>query len=73
MSIFDAIKNAIGGKSEAEADVTMAPSQMLRNAGIDTTGLDLEFETETIKVAGEIADEADREKIDVQIRLFQSN
>lgn len=64
MSIFDSIKNALGGsKSQADEDFTMAPSQVLRNAGIDTSRLDLSFGTHSITVGGEIADEAEREKI----------
>jgi ribosomal protein L12E/L44/L45/RPP1/RPP2 len=64
MSIFDSIKSALGGgKPQPEEDVTMAPSQVLRNAGIDTSRLDLSFGTGSITVAGEIADEAERDRI----------
>lgn len=62
MGIFDSIKNAFG-KSEPEADVTVSPGQMLRNAGIDTSGLKFGFGTGSITVSGEIAAEADRQKI----------
>ena len=64
MSIFDSIKNALGGsKADADKDVTMAPSQVLRNAGIDTSRLDLSFGNNSITVGGEITDEAERDKI----------
>ena len=62
MGIFDSIKNAFG-KSEPEPDVTVSPGQMLRNAGIDTSGLQFGFGTGSITVSGEIANEADRRKI----------
>ena len=63
MGIFDSIKNALGGKGEPEADVTVSPSQMLRNAGIDTGGLKFGFGSNSITVSGEIANESDRQKI----------
>ena len=62
MGIFDSIKNAFG-KSEPEPDVTISPSQMLRNEGIDPSGLKFGFGTNSITVSGEIAAEADRQKI----------
>ena len=61
MSILDSIKNAFGGK--AQEDITMAPSQILANAGVDPNGLDFGFETDSISVAGEVASEAERQKI----------
>lgn len=64
MSIFDSIKSALGGgKPQPEDNVTMAPSQVLRNAGIDTSRLDLSFGTGSITVSGEISDEAERDRI----------
>jgi nucleoid-associated protein YgaU len=63
MSIFDSIKNAFGGKAESEADATQSPSQLLNDAGIDPSGLDFGFGTNSITVSGEIGDEADRQKI----------
>jgi len=63
MGIFDSIKSAFGSKAEGEADVTIGPSQMLRNAGIDPSGLKFGFGEGSITVSGEIADEADRQKI----------
>ncbi len=62
MGIFDSIKNAFG-KSEAEPDVTVSPGRMLRDAGIGTSGLKFGFGTGSITVSGEIADEADRQRI----------
>jgi nucleoid-associated protein YgaU len=62
MGIFDSIKNAFG-KSEPEPDVSISPSQMLRNAGIVTSGLKFGFDVNSITVSGEIAAEADRQKI----------
>jgi len=63
VGIFDSIKNAFGGKEEAAADQTVSPSQMLRDAGIDTEGLRFGFGAGSITVSGDIADESDRQKI----------
>ena len=64
MGIFDSIKNALGkSDSEPEADVTVAPSQMLRNAGLDSSSLKFGFGANSITVSGEISDESDRQKI----------
>lgn len=63
MGIFDSIKNAFGGKAEPEGDVTISPSQMLRNAGVDPSRLKFGFGTGSITVSGEIANEAGRQKI----------
>lgn len=62
MGIFDSIRNAFG-KSEPEPDVTVSPSQMLRDAGIDPTGLKFGFGTNSMTVSGEIPDEAARREI----------
>ena len=62
MGLFDSIKNAIGG-GKAEPDTTVAPSQLLREAGIDPAGLKFGFGTGTISVSGTIKDETDRQKI----------
>lgn len=62
MGLFDSIKNAFGGKPEA--DVTVSPSQMLREAGIDPSGLQMSFGSDgTVTVSGHIAEETDRQKI----------
>ena len=34
MGIFDSIKNAFGTRDEEQAEVTVSPSQMLRDAGV---------------------------------------
>ena len=62
MGILDSIKNAFGG-SKAKQDTTVAPSQLLREAGIDPSGLNMSFSPGAITVSGTIANEADREKI----------
>ena len=62
MGIFDSIKNAFGNK-EPETDVTVSPSQMLRNAGLDPGRLKFGFGPNTITVSGEIASDAERRKI----------
>jgi len=63
MGIFDSIKSAFGNKAESEADVTTSPSQLLQNAGLDTSGLHFGFGTDSITVSGEIAHENERQKI----------
>jgi hypothetical protein len=62
MGIFDKLKKAVGG-GEPERDTTVAPSQLLRDAGIDPSGLKFGFGTGTISVSGTIADESERAKI----------
>jgi len=62
MGLFDSIKKTLG-KSEPEADVTTAPSQLLREAGLDPTGLKFGFGAASITVGGTIADESERQKI----------
>ena len=62
MGIFDSIKNAFG-KGEAEPDVTVPPSQLLRDAGIDPSGLKFSFGNRSIAVSGQIADESRRQPI----------
>jgi nucleoid-associated protein YgaU len=63
MGIFDSIKNAFGTKADNDADVTTSPSQLLRNAGLDPSGLNFGFGTGSMTVSGEIAHENDRQKI----------
>lgn len=63
MSLFDSLKNVFG-KPESGEDVTVSPSQMLRDAGIDPSGLKFEFGSEgSITVSGSLADEADHQKV----------
>ena len=59
MGLFDKIKGAFSG-GEPEKDVTASPSQLLREAGIDPSGLKFGFGTGTISVSGTIDSEADR-------------
>ena len=63
MGIFDSIKNAFGTKADSETDTTTSPSQLLKNAGLDASGLQFGFGTGSITVSGEIAHENDRQKI----------
>lgn len=62
MGLFDSIKNTFS-KSEPAADVTAAPSQLLREAGLDPSGLKFGFGTGSITVSGTIAEESARQKI----------
>lgn len=62
MGLFESIKNTFS-KSEPAADVTVAPSQLLREAGLDPSGLKFGFGTGFIKVSGTITDESARKKI----------
>lgn len=62
MGIFDSIKNAFG-KGEAQPEVTVAPSQLLRDAGLDPSGLKFGFGNRSISVSGTIAEESQRQKI----------
>lgn len=62
MGFFDKVKNAFGHE-EAKQDTTVPPSQLLREAGLDPSGLKFGFGTGTISVSGTIADEADRARI----------
>jgi nucleoid-associated protein YgaU len=63
MGLFDSIKNVFGGKPAPATDSTVSPSQMLRDAGIDPSGLQMSFAPGSITVSGEIAAEADRARI----------
>lgn len=62
MGLFDSIKKTLG-RSEPEADVTTSPSQLLREAGLDPSGLTFGFGMASITVGGTIADESERQKI----------
>ena len=62
MGLFDSIKSAFGNKAE-EADTTIGPSQLLRDAGINPDGLNFGFGADSVTVSGDITDEADRKKI----------
>jgi len=62
MGLFDSIKGALG-KTEPKADITTAPSQLLREAGLDPSGLKFRFGNASIMVSGTIAEESQRQKI----------
>jgi len=62
MGLFDSIKNSFS-KGAPHADVTTAPSQVLREAGLDPSGLKFGFGNQSITVSGTLAAEADRQKI----------
>lgn len=64
MGFFDSIKNALGGKKEPEQDVTVAPSQVLREAGIDPSGIKFGFgDNGRVTISGTVADEDERARI----------
>ncbi|MFC1720291.1 LysM peptidoglycan-binding domain-containing protein [Pseudomonadota bacterium] len=63
MGIFETIKNAFGNKADTEPAVVVGPTQMLRDAGLDPGKLKFGFSPGSISVSGEIAVEADRQKI----------
>lgn len=64
MGFLDSIKNALGGKKAPEPDVTVAPSQVLRDNGIDPSGLRLQFGSDgTVTVSGTAASIEDRQRI----------
>jgi len=62
MGLFDSIKSTFG-KGAPATGVTTAPSQVLREAGLDPSGLKFAFGTRSITVSGNIAQEADRSRI----------
>lgn len=62
MGFFDKVKTALGG-SKKDKDVTVGPSQLLREAGIDPSGLKFGFGTGTISVSGTISDESKRAEV----------
>ena len=64
MGIMDSFKNVFGGKSDSEADATVSPSQMLRDAGVDPSGLNFGFGSDgSVTVSGQMSDESDRQTI----------
>lgn len=62
MGLLDSIKGALG-KAEPQADVTTAPSQLLREAGLDPSSLKFGFGNASITVSGTIPEESQRQKI----------
>jgi len=64
MGIMDSFKNVFGGKSEPEQDITVSPSELLRNAGVDPGGLHFGFGSDgSFTLSGEMSSESDRQKI----------
>lgn len=64
MGFFDSLKKAMGGKKEPQPDVTVGPSQVLRDNGIDPSTLDFSFGGDgTVTISGTAANEAERQKI----------
>jgi len=62
MGLFDSIKSTFA-KGAPATDVTKAPSQVLREAGLDPGGLKFRFANQSITVSGTLAQESDRQKI----------
>lgn len=64
MGFFDSLKKAMGGNKEPQPDVTVGPSQVLRDNGIDPSTLDFKFGSDgTVTISGTAASEAERQKI----------
>ena len=64
MGMFDSLKNVFGSKPEETQDVTVSPSKMLRDAGIDPDGIKFGFGSDgSISMSGEITEESQREQI----------
>ncbi len=63
MGFFDSIKNALGGK-EKSTETVKGPSMVLREAGIDPSGLDFKFGGDgTVTVSGRVDDAATKDRI----------
>jgi nucleoid-associated protein YgaU len=65
MGLFDNLKNVLGGKKQDNVTAaTTSPSQVLRENGLDPSGLNFAFGSEgNVTVNGTIAQETDRQKI----------
>lgn len=65
MGIFDNLKNKLGGKKDASISAsTKAPSQILRENGIDPKGLKFAFGSDgTVTVSGQVQQEDDKARI----------
>ena len=65
MGLFDNLKNVLGGKKDDSiAGTTKAPSQVLRENGIDPGGLKFSFGADgTVTVKGHVQNEADKARI----------
>lgn len=65
MGLFDNLKNVLSGKKDDSiAGTTKAPSQVLRENGVDPSGLKFAFGADgTVTVSGEVQKEADKASI----------
>lgn len=65
MGILDNLKNALGGKKDKSiASETKAPSQVLKENGVDPSKLKFAFGSDgTVTVSGQVAKEADKPRI----------
>lgn len=65
MGILDNLKNVLGGKKDASiAAATKAPSQVLKENGIDPGGLKFAFGSDgTVTVSGQVQHESDKARI----------
>jgi nucleoid-associated protein YgaU len=65
MGILDNLKNALGGKKDKSiASETKAPSQVLKENGVDPSKLKFAFGSDgTVTVSGQVAKEADKARI----------
>jgi len=65
MGILDNLKNVLGGKKPPDADKgTAGPSQVLREHGVDPSGLKFSFGGDgSLTVQGTISEESERNKI----------
>jgi nucleoid-associated protein YgaU len=62
MGILDNLKNVLGGKKQP--DITAGPSQVLREHGLDPSGLKFKFGADgSLTVQGTIRQESERKKI----------
>jgi nucleoid-associated protein YgaU len=63
MGFFDSIKSALGGKNDS-TEAVKGPSLVLKEAGIDPSGLDFKFGADgSVTVAGQVSDAATRDRI----------
>lgn len=63
MGLFDSFKKALGG-SAPQAESVKGPSMVLREAGIDPSGLDFNFRGDgSLNVSGHVASQDDADRI----------
>jgi len=65
MGLFDNLKNVLGGKKDSSIGAaTKAPSQVLKENGIDPSGLKFSFGADgTVTVTGQVQHESDKARI----------